>query len=168
MLGLYPNFPQTIHKTETYTCGLSRQRIQHQLVQTLYDINGKTFTFEEIDCPVEANALVIFEFGIADDQGFSFLNKEEAKKLLAFLEAEPVEIMDWFCAIRYYKQTEGKKQPLKFDYFMIRSSFVDKGLVHFAVFHERGPRYLTPDALLAHIEHKVNQITAKKILKLKP
>jgi hypothetical protein len=167
MLGFYPNFPKTIHKTETYACTLSRQKIQHHLVEALYEINSKNFTFEEIDCPVSKNALVIFEFGIADSEGFSFLNEEETKKLLTFLHAEPLEIMDLFCAIRYYKQSGGKNQPLKFDYFLIRSSFADKGLFHFAVFHERGPRYLTPDDLLMFIEQKVNQLTAKKIIKRK-
>jgi hypothetical protein len=165
MFGLYENFPQTIHYTETFTSDLSKQKLEQKLAQVFYDINRRTFSFEETGNPTVPNASVIFEFGIADTNGFNFLNEEEAKKLQKALAVNPLRGLDWFCGIRYYKNTEPKKTPLKFDYYMLRLSFSEKGAVQFLVFHERGPRYISPQDLVAFIVRKINGKSKRKNLK---
>jgi hypothetical protein len=164
MLGLYENFPLNIHKTETFNSTLSKRSIQQKIVQALQQINNKTFSFEEVGTPTVPNATVIFEFGIADTGGFTFLNNQEAKQLTTTLDEAPLQVMDWFCAIRYYKNSDKQKQPLKFDYYLIRSSFGEKGVIEFAVSHERGPRYITPEDLLIFITSRVNASSKRKII----
>ena len=167
MLGLYENFPQNIHRTETFTSTLSRRKLQQKIAQVFQEVNRKTFSFEEVGNPTVPNCTVIFEFGIADTGDFCYLNEEEAQKLQTALAAEPLQMMDWFCAIRYYKNTKSKKSPLKFDYYMLRMGFGEKGAVEVLVFHERGPRYISPEDLVAFIECKVNQEASRKLLKRK-
>jgi hypothetical protein len=164
MLGLYDNFPPTIHLTQTYTSSLPRRKLQQKITQIFAEINNKKYCFEEVGNPTVPNATVIFEFGIADAGNFNFLNPDEAQKLQAALEGEALDVMDWFCGIRYYKNTQNKKAPLKFDYYMVRMNFGEKGL-EIVVFHERGPRYISPQDLVELIDRKVNQGTKKGILK---
>ena len=165
MLGFYENFPQTIHRTEAFTSPLSKRKLQQKIAQVFEEVNRKTFSFEEIGCPTVPNCTVIFEFGIAEEDGFCFLNGEELKRLQKTLDTDPLKVMDWFCGIRYYKNTKPKKSPLKFDYYMLRMGFGEKGTVEFLVFHERGPQYVSPEDLIEFIEHKVNVGSNRKILK---
>jgi hypothetical protein len=167
MLGLYENFPQNIHRTETFTSPLSRRKLQQKIVQVFQEVNRKNFSFEEVGNPTVPNATVIFEFGIADAEDFCYLNEEEAQKLQAALVVEPMQVMDWFCAVRYYKGTKTHKSPLKFDYYMLRMGFGEKGVMEVFVFHEKGPRYVSPEDLIAFIERKVNQAAPRKLLKRK-
>ena len=165
MLGLYENFPQTIHRTETFISPLSRRKLQQKIAQVFQEVNRNTCSFEEVGNPTVHDCTVIFEFGIADTGGFNFLNEDEARKLQDALAAEPLQVMDWFCAIRYYKSAKGKKTPLKFDYYMLRMGFMEKGAVEVLVFHERGPRHISPGDLVDFIDRKVNQGSKRKILK---
>jgi hypothetical protein len=74
--------------------------------------------------------------------------------------------MDFFCSIRYYKGNGEKRTPLKFDYYMLRTIF-SKDIFEVQVFHERGPRYISPEELTAFIFTKINESSNKnrKILK---
>jgi len=164
MLGLYENFPQTIHLSETYASSLSKQKTQVKLTEVFQALNHKTFSFEETGNPTMPNCSVIFEFGIADAGNFNFLSETETKKLQSAVAERPLRLMDWFCVIRYYKNTQPKKTPMKFDYYMLRSSFMEAGLVHFQVFHERGPRYISPENLLIFIVRMVNKGSKTKML----
>ncbi len=165
MLGLYENFPLITHKTETYTFSLSKRGMQQKIIQTFQKVNSKTFCFEEIGTPTVPNATVIFELGIAEADGFTFLNAEEAKRIEKALEGAKLRVMDWFCAIRYYKNSQEKKVPLKFDYYLLRIDFVEKGTLEFAIAHERGPRYLGPEDIITFLEHRINQASSRKALK---
>ncbi len=166
MLGIYDNFPLNIHRTETFSSTLSRKKLQQKIAQTFQKMNQETLTFEEVGNPTIPNSQVIFEFGIADGGNFCYLNEEESKKLQNSLAKESLQTMDWFCLIRYYKNIEQKiKRPLKFDYYMLRMGFGDKGIVDMQIFHERGPRYLSPEDLEAFIVRKVNGLSAKRTLR---
>ncbi len=167
MLGLYENFPHSVHFTETYSSPLSKRKLQEKIIQVFQEINCKSFSFEEIGNPSVPDGEVIFELGIADAENFCYLDAEESKKLRGTLnDEEPLHVMDWFCSIRYYKNAAGKRSPLKFDYYMLRAGFGEKGAIEFLVFHERGPRYVSPEDLVAFVEHKINQ--PKKLLKRTP
>ncbi len=164
MLGFYENFPQTIHRVETFTFSLSRRKLQQKVAQVFQEINSETFSFEEVGNPTVPNGTVIFEFGIADNEGFSYLTGEEAKRLHDFLKTESLQVMDWFCALRYYKKNKAKKSPLRFDYYMLRMGF-GQGTMEISVFHEKGPRHISPEDLVNFIEQKINQLSIRKILK---
>ena len=167
MLGFYQNFPQNIHRTEMFTSTVSKLKLQQRITQVFQEVNCKTFSFEEIGSPSISEGTVIFEFGIGDTENFCYLTEGEAQKLQEALEVETLQVMDWFCGIRYYKNVEGKRSPLKFDYYMLRMGFGEKGAVEVSVFHEKGPRHISPEDLVAFIDHKVNQEMSRKIHKHK-
>jgi hypothetical protein len=167
MLGFYENFPQTIHLTETYTSPLSKKYVQEKLVHVLREVNGKTFSFEEIGSPTMSNSSVIFMFGIADTNGFKFLNEAQAKRLHEAISASSLRTMDWFCAIRYYKNTQPKKTPLKFDYYIMRFVFTEKNKIVFQVSHERGPRYVSPQDLVLFLVRILNGKLKRRALQYK-
>ncbi len=165
MLGFYENFPQNIHLSDLFTSSLPKKKLQQKLTRGLQEANRKTFSFEEVGNPTVPNCSVIFEFGIAEAENFNFIDEAEAQKMLNAIEHEPLKVMDLFCGIRYYKKTETKKKPLKFDYYMMRIGFGEDNAVELQVAHERGPRYLSPEDLANFLVCKVNGTSAKKVLK---
>jgi hypothetical protein len=164
MLGLYENFPVTIHLSETYASTLSRQKLQQKLVDVFLEINGRALSFEEIGNPAVPNCSVIFMFGIADTDGFKFLNEAQAQRLHEAISSRSLHAMDWFCAIRYYKNTQPKRTPLKFDYYVLRIAFTERDTVQFQVSHERGPRYISPEEFVSLIVRTLNSKSKRKTL----
>jgi hypothetical protein len=164
MLGLYENFPETIHLSETYASSLSRQRLQQKIVQVFQEVNGKTFSFEETGSPAMSNCSVIFMFGIADTDGFKFLNEAQAQRLHDAISSGALRTIDWFCAIRYYKNTQPKRTPLKFDYYVLRLAFTERDKMQFQVSHERGPRYISPQDFVSFIVRTSNSKSKRKTL----
>jgi hypothetical protein len=164
MLGLYDNFPVNIHRIERFSTNFSSKKLQQRLISTLREINRRKFSFEEIAYPTVPNCTIIFEAGLAESTSFNYIDEEEAKKALSAIKKTPFRIMDLFCAVRYYKGAAEKK-PLKFDYYMIRTIF-GKNAVEIRVFHERGPRYISPEDMVTFLMNKVNATSARrKILK---
>ena len=164
MLGLYENFPENIHRMESFTSSLSSKKLQQRMIQVLHEINRKTFSFEEIVHPSVPECAVIFELGIAESKSFNYIDEEETKRVLNALKKEPFKVMDLFCAVRYYKDKTEKKTPLKFDYYLLRFAF-GKNAVEIQVFHERGPRYISPEDIVTFLVNMVNEASARKILK---
>ena len=163
-LGFYQNFPTNIHRIDNFNSTLSSKQLQQKLIQVFYEVNCKEFSFEEVANPTIPQGKVIFEFGLAESEGFNFIDEEEVKKTQKILAKERLSSMDFFCSIRYYKGNGEKKTPLKFDYYMLRTIF-SKEAFEVQVFHERGPRYISPEELTAFIFTKVNELSNKKILK---
>jgi hypothetical protein len=164
MLGFYENFPENIHRKENFTSSLSSKKLQQRIIQVLHEINRKTFSFEEITHPTVPECAVIFEVGIADAESFNYIDEQETKKVLNSLKKEPFRLIDFFCAVRYYKDKSEKKMPLKFDYYMIRTIFGENAM-ETRVFHERGPRYISPEDIVTFLVNKVNEASARKTLK---
>ncbi len=165
-LGFYENFPASIHRIDSFISALSNKQLQQKLIQVFHKVNCREFTFEEVTNPTVPEGKVIFEFGLAESGDFNFIDNEELEKALNFLSKERLHLMDFFCSIRYYKGNGEKKAPLKFDYYMIRTIF-RKDELEVQVFHERGPRYISPEELTMFIYSKVNEASVKsrKILK---
>jgi hypothetical protein len=164
MLGRYENFPEGVHRIEFFTLALPSKKLQQKLIHVLSEINRKTFSFEEIANPTVPECTIIFEIGIADAKSFNYIDEEETKKALNALKKEPFQILDFFCAVRYYKTKTEKKTPLKFDYYMIRFAF-SKDTMEIRVFHERGPRYISPEDITTYLVKEINEVSARKILK---
>jgi hypothetical protein len=165
-LGFYENFPTGIHRIDTFSSTLSNKLLQQKLFQVFYEVNHREFTFEEVANPTVPQGKVIFEFGVAEAGNFNFIDEEELKKMLDFLAKERLASMDFFCSIRYYKIEGEKKNPLKFDYYMLRTIF-SKGTFEVQVFHERGPRYISPEELTTFIYYKINEVSSKNRKALK-
>jgi hypothetical protein len=164
MLGLYENFPANIHRTDNFTSPLSSRKLQQRLIQVLHEINRKTFSFEEIAYPTVPECTIIFEAGLADAKSFNYIDEEETKRALTALRKTTFQTMDFFCAVRYYKGAGEKKAPLKFDYYLMRLVF-GKNSVEIQVFHERGPRYISPQDLVTFLVNEINETLARKMLK---
>jgi hypothetical protein len=163
MLGVYENFPQIIHLTELFTYTIPSATLQQKIVQVLQGTNRKTLSFEAVAIPTVPNCDVIFEWGIADGDGFTYVDGEQAQKVLNAVRQKPLRVIDLFCSIRYYRNAPEKRQPLKFDYYMMRMEFEKKTMI-IQVFHERGPRYISPEDTTAFLIRKVNESSKKKIL----
>jgi len=161
-LGFYENFPTNIHMVESFDSTLSSKQLQQILIQVLYEINRKEFSFEEAANPTIPECKLIFEFGLADAEGFNYIDEEEVKKVRNLLEKEHLRTMDFFCAIRYYKGE--KKSALKFDYYLLRTVY-DRDILEIQVFHKKGPRYISPEDLTLFIFNKTNESSNRKILK---
>jgi len=164
MLGLYENFPKNVHRTARFTTQISSKRLQQTLIQMFHKMNGKTLNLEDIADPSVPQCTVILEFGIAEADNFNYLDREETNRVLKAVEKKPLQVMDFYCAIRYYKTQNEKKVPLKFDYYMTRFRF-NKNSVETQVFHERGPRYITPGDITDFVRNRINEKSSKKILK---
>lgn len=164
MLGIYEQFPQNIHKTAIFSTSASSKKLQQILLQTLHKVNNKNFSLEDISFPSLPQCTVIFEFGIAEANSFNYLNEEETNKVLKVLQRKPFQVMDFFCALRYYKMLNEKKTSLKFDYYMMRFMF-NKNLMELQIFHEKGPRYSTPEDITHFVVRKINEAFSKKVLK---
>ncbi|MCW4024278.1 MAG: hypothetical protein NWF01_04490 [Candidatus Bathyarchaeota archaeon] len=165
MLGKYDNFPVNLHFAESFLCMISSRQLQRKLVQKFCELNKQSFCFEEVANPTVPNSTLIFEFGLAENDGFNFLSEEETKKALTALK-DSLRTMDFFCSIRYYKKNKGKRTPLKFDYYMMRLLF-SKGEVEFNLFHERGLRYISPEDLVLFVVDKLNEDSTRKIIRRK-
>ena len=164
MLGFYENFPLNIHRIEAFHTSLSTKRLQRRLIQVLHDLNSRTFSFEEVACPTVPKCTIIFEAGLAEAKTFNYIDEEETQKVLSALRKAPFKTMDFFCAIRYYKGTAENKAPLKFDYYLIRLVF-GKNSVKIQVFHERGPRYISPEDIIIFLANETNKISSRRTLK---
>lgn len=165
-LGFYENFPTNIHRIDSFNSSVSSKQLQQKLIQVFFEVNCKEFSFEEVTNPTVPGGRVIFEFGLAESEGFNYIDEEELKKATSFLAKERLGSMDFFCSIRYYKGTGENRTALKFDYYMLRTIF-SKDMVEVQVFHERGPRYISPEELTAFIFTKINEASSnnRKILK---
>jgi hypothetical protein len=165
-LGLYENFPPNIHHVDRFNYTLSNRQLQSKLVATLRQVNSREYSFEEVTNPTVPNGRLIFEFGLAESGDFNYIDDDEVKKTQSVLSKERLRSMDFFCSIRYYKESGEKRSALKFDYYMLRALF-SKDVLEVQVFHERGPRYISPQELVDFLFMRLNADVAKnkKILK---
>lgn len=164
MLGLYENFPVNIHRIETFTTYLSSKRFQQRLMQVLYEINRRKFSFEEIAYPTVPECTIIFEAGLADAESFNYIDEDETRKVFTVLKKASFQTMDFFCAVRYYKGTTETKTPLRFDYYLLRIIF-GRNSLEMQVFHERGPRYISPEDIVTFLAKELNKNSTRKTLK---
>lgn len=164
MLGLYENFPISVQKIMRFAVTVSGKTIQKALVQCLEKLNSENLRLQDVTSPSTSDCTVAFEFGIADGDTFNYLDSEEAWKVLGEIRKASLRIMDLFCAVRYYRESGGKRFPLKFDYYMLRLIF-NTGSVEVLIFHERGPRHLPPEDLINLIIERANRLFPRKVLK---
>jgi hypothetical protein len=166
MIGVSENFPKKIHRLERFETKLASKKIQKKLIQILESNNRKTYSFEDITYPSVPNCKIIFEAGLAEAKTFNYIDEEEKNRFLKALKKETLNLLDLFFSIRYYRINKKKDTPLNFDYYMIRIIFHNK-TIEVKVFHERGPRHISPEEIVTFIINELNKNSTKKISKLK-
>jgi hypothetical protein len=164
MLGFYTNFPQNIHKAETFSTSISSKKLQQTLVETLHRLNSETLSLEEVAAPSIPGCNVIFEVGVAEGNDFNYLDGEERERLLGALNKKPFQVMDFLCVIRYRRMVEERKARMRFDYYMLRLLF-GESLVEIQVSHEKGIRHTSPEDLVKLVVNRVNGAFSKKVLR---
>ncbi len=163
-LGVFDNFPPNLQFVQSFTSTLTSRQLQEKLIQTLYEVNKKEFSFEEVGHPTIPGCRIIFEFGLADADCFNYIDVEEVKKAMDLLATQSLENMDFFCVIRYYKGEGEKKKPLKFDYYLVRTVY-NRSIFEIQVHHKKGLRYVPPEDLALFIFKKLNGASNRKVLK---
>lgn len=164
MLGFYTNFPQNIHKAETFSTSISTKKLEQVLVETLYRLNSETLSLEEVAAPSIPNCKVIFEVGVAEGNDFNYLDSEERERLLSALNKKLFQVMDFLCVIRYHRMQEKRKTRTRFDYYMLRLMF-GENLTEIQVSHERGIRHTSPDDIIKLVLNRVNAAFSKRVLR---
>jgi hypothetical protein len=164
MLGLYDNFPKSVHNISDFSTPSKVKRLQTAIVETFYKLNSQTFALEEVTTPSTPECHVTFEFGVAEDRDFNYLNAEEKDKLLRIIQKRPLSILDYLCILRYYKTKMDKKTTLKSDYYMLRFLF-EKEFVQLQTYHEKGLMYATPKDLPEFLVERINLESTRKLLK---
>jgi hypothetical protein len=165
MLGVYNNYPKAVHNIADFALSISNKRLQTALVQTFYKLNNETLTLEEVATPSIPRCAVTFEFGVAEDTDFSYLDIEERDRLLKTIKKKPLPLIDFLCIIRYCKMQTEKKTTLKSDCYMLRFQF-DKEATQMQIFHEKGLMYVSPKDLPEFTIRRINSEFPKKALKL--
>jgi hypothetical protein len=148
----------------TFTFSLPVRKIQERIIQSLYEMNKKTMVSDIVDRQALRDCTVVFEAGIADSRSFNYLDEPEVSKLQGVIKKEPLKIIDIFLAACYYRTKGDRKSPLKFDYFLVRAVFLEKSL-EMRIFHERGPRYISPEDIGNLVAERINKSASRKILK---
>jgi hypothetical protein len=164
MLGLYDNFPKSVHNISDFSTPSKLKKLQTAIVEALFKLNSQTFALEEVTTPSTPECRVTFEFGVAEDRDFNYLNSEEKDKLLKVIQKKPFSILDYFCILRYCKTKMDKKTTLKSDYYMLRFLF-EKEFVQLQIYHEKGLMYATPKDLPEFLVDRINAESARKLLK---
>lgn len=168
MLGVFDNFPQNVHRIALFSSTMPVKKLQQVLVNVLRKLNSTSLSLEDVSIPSIPECKVIFEFGIADAQDFTFLDGEETAKLLEKTNEKSFQIMDFLCVLRYHRAARGeKKTSLKLDHYFLRFTF-GRGLVEIQVYHEKGAMHVSPEEIIDFISEKINENFSKRVLRLVP
>jgi len=168
LLGRYDNFPTTIHHIARFTYQISTQQLQQAMLHVFHQLNQQTDDLKNVTRASPANCKVDFEFGIADEVTFNFIDKEEYDRIQTSLKqnTNAFRILDFFCATRYHvTDAEGKRKPLKFDCNLLRFSFSRRVMEIFLV-HERGIQHIPLEDLVTFLIRQINKELKQRSLKI--
>jgi len=167
LLGYYSNFPTNIHGIARYNYQTSTQKLQKAIVHVFYQLNRETHDLKTVTRSSPANCRLSFELGVAEQDAFNFLEKEELEKFLRRIEEvkEPLRILDFFCVTRYHTtNSNGKRKPLRFDYALLRYAFYRRTMELFIV-HERGTQRIPLEDLATFLTKRINDELSRKGIK---
>jgi hypothetical protein len=156
-LGQYENFPETVHAADQFahenTAVTALQRI---IIEALHRINKEALSLTDVTLFPSQECRVSFEIGVAEGVTFSYVDSREAENLEKIISERELPLLDFLCVVRYHVVKQGKLAALKFDYYLVRFKFQGETL-ELNVFHERGPRRVSPKELLDFLVKNVNQ-----------
>jgi predicted site-specific integrase-resolvase len=169
MLGRYRNFPEVIHGMARFSFLSSQQELQQVILEVIHGLNHKRFGMKDFTPFVVSECEVSFEFGVAEDVTFNYLDREELERVIKQIEIKPLRVLDVFSVIRYHINVKGKRRPLRFDYNMLRFAFSRKNM-ELLVAHERGNQRVSIEDFIGFLANKINEKlmkAARKPLTLK-
>lgn len=162
MLGRYENFPEVIHGRARFTCQDSVREVQRTILRSLHQLNREVHRLDAIASHLSPHCEVGFEFGVAEDMTFNYLDEEELNKSGRRIAKKELPLMDFLCAIHYHTvKKDGKRVPLKFDYHLIRFMFRGNS-VELQVSHERGPQHVPLRDFITFMISHINEELSKK------
>jgi hypothetical protein len=169
LLGFYEDFPVFPHAKADFLCTASTKTLQEAIVTTVHNLNSQEYDLNAI-APTKINCKISFEFGIAEGSSFNYLDLEEVKSVRKSLAKKEAPMnADFLCIIKYHVTNGDKRQPLKFDNYMLRFIF-RKPQMQLRVFHEKGTQRLSLEELIEFLTRQVNNELEKmqaKPLRLK-
>lgn len=165
MLGFYEDFPVFPHAKADFTCTASTKTLQEAIITTACNLNCREYDPSAI-APTKISCKISFEFGIAEGANFNYLDLEEMERFRKSLAKKEMMLYnDFLCIVKYHVTDGLKRQPLKFDNYMLRFIF-RRPLVELRVFHEKGTQHLSMEELIEFLAKQVNAKLEK--LKAKP
>jgi hypothetical protein len=158
LLGYYENFPETVHVhgIAEFSYSLSGSVLQKTILQTFHQLNYQPHKIGEVTPLAPSESGASFEFGLAEGLAFNYLDRDEVDRALKTVNKKALERLDFFCAIRYHAADKGKHSRLKFDYYLLRFTF-ERENTEMRIFHERGPRRVSPKELLTFLIKEINE-----------
>jgi len=131
--------------------------LQQTLLIVFHQLNNQDLDLENITTASRPTCQVGFEFGIAEESVFNFLDEEELRRLRNSVTEKALPTLDLFCAIRYHTTDEaGKRRPLKFDYHLLRFTFYKKN-IELLISHERGTQRVPIEDLVTFLTNRINR-----------
>jgi hypothetical protein len=164
LLGNYKNFPENIHGIAFFEYQNSTKSLQQAILFALHHLNHETYNLGSVTPYLKQNYEVGFEFGVAEDFDFNFLDNKELERCTRSIAENELETLDFFFTVRYHNiMKDNKRTPLKFDYHLLRFIFQRNGL-ELRIRHERGPQRVATDDLTEFIALQINRELSKKQL----
>lgn len=165
MSGRYENFPRVIHGVAWFACKSSTIKVQKAILDALYFLNNEQCCLDVITPYLSEKCQVSFEFGIAEDFDFIFLDGNELDRFKRVVVEKKPSTLDFFCVVRYYiLSSNGKRVPLKFDYHLLRFMF-HKKRVELLICHERGTQRVSLEELIIFVTKRINKQLSEKRLR---
>ena len=151
MLGRYENFPAEAHGAARLTYATSQAKLQQAILSAFHRLNNKRQRLEEVAYSSVQRCRIGFEFGVAEDATFTYLDGDELSILESQISKKTLAFLDFLCILTYHTVEKSKAPaPLKFDYFMLRFAFERKRATLY-VSHERGPQHVVAEDLIAFL-----------------
>jgi hypothetical protein len=164
LLGRYKNFPEIIHGVARFTCKSSIDRVQQSILSALHNLNQEICDLIAVTPHLPQKCETSYEFGVAEDVDFNFLDKKELDRLQRSIVEKSLSILDFFCVARYHVVNDkGKRVPLKFDYHILRFMF-QKNSIELRICHERGTQRVPLEDLVAFVAKRINEELSQRQL----
>jgi hypothetical protein len=154
MEGIYEGFPDVHHGVAVFSCEAGCGALQQALIQLFHRINVGG---EPVEAPILSSQGIslILEIGVADGLAFNFIDDEELGRWVSLLRERRLDTLDFILIARYYISREGRRRPLRFDYYILRFIF-RPGALEIRVHHEKGTRRLPIEDLLRLLGEKIS------------
>lgn len=164
MFGVYENFPKSIHAIALFNHQGSEKNLQQAILRSLHHLNNEVYDLGVVTPYLKQKCKVSFEFGVAEDNVFNFLDEKELEQCLKQITEKKFQTLDFFSVVRYHIFREGDKRiPLKFDYHVFRHTF-SEGCLEMRIRHEKGTQRILLDDLTNFISKRVNaELFSKKL-----
>jgi len=161
LLGHYENFPQVVHSVTKFTYQSTEKELHQAILRALYQLNQEKHDLNTVSPFSTPRCEVTFEFGVAEDITFNYLDRDELERIQKGIKKEAPPTLDFFCVVRYHTLKEGRRKPLKFDYNLLRFLF-HKNSVEIQVSHERGIRRVPLEDLTSFIIGQIREELSRR------